>query len=93
MTCPTCNRQTEVVDTRSRKGEVLRRRQCSNRHRFSTLEKFVRHVKAPICEATGLRSYALSTVIVKQGRPMQCRHCNKWHLTPVEKTDTNFQQT
>jgi hypothetical protein len=30
---------------------------------------------------------------VKKGDPFRCEHCNAWHLTPVEKTDTSFQQT
>ena len=82
MICPICKKRTRVIDSRSRNGEVRRRRCCKKGHRFSTLEKFVQHIRNPICEATGLRSYALMTVVQKKGNPIPCDGCGKWHLTP-----------
>ena len=93
MTCPTCQTQTQVIDSRSRNGEVYRRRCCKNGHRFSTLEKFQQHIRNPVCEATGLRSYSIWTVIQKEGSPMQCSHCNAWHLTPAGEPAKPTQQT
>jgi hypothetical protein len=100
MTCPTCQTKTQVIDSRSRDGEVYRRRVCRNGHRFSTLERFVSNLAEPRCRVTDLRKYRSKDGIYHQitygkleGTPTFCEYCNAWHLTPVEKTDTNFQQT
>ena len=39
MRCPQCNTYTEVLETRTRLDNVVRRRYlCANMHRFTTLE-------------------------------------------------------
>lgn len=92
MTCPTCQKQTRVLDSRFRDGEVYRRRRCKNGHRFSTLERVV-----PQCD-TGLHGFGnlYHLRAAKKRRDGAWKEffceCGKWHLTPVEKTDKNFQQ-
>ena len=39
MNCPTCNKGTEVIDSRLIPNGVRRRRQCLNDHRFTTIEQ------------------------------------------------------
>lgn len=38
MKCPTCNAVTRILETRQTNPGVLRRRECFNLHRFSTVE-------------------------------------------------------
>ena len=90
MICPTCQSKTRTTDSRDRKpGQRWRRHLCPNGHKFSTLETVEKFIEQHICADTGLRRYALGTVVVKKGEPFKCEHCNAWHLTPVEKTDKN----
>ena len=99
MTCPTCQTKTQVIDSRSRDGEVYRRRCCKNGHRFSTLER-VEFILPERCRETRLHPFPSmeAAILAAKGdgswrNAFECRHCNAWHLTPVEKTDTSFQQT
>jgi len=39
MNCPTCNKGSEVIDSRLIPNGVRRRRQCLNGHRFTTIEQ------------------------------------------------------
>ncbi|MET1084828.1 MAG: hypothetical protein ABWY12_17555 [Burkholderiales bacterium] len=39
MNCPTCNKGSEVIDSRLIANGVRRRRQCLNDHRFTTIEQ------------------------------------------------------
>jgi hypothetical protein len=36
--CPECSGSTSVIETRLSNSRIRRRRQCVNRHRFTTLE-------------------------------------------------------
>lgn len=41
MTCPECNKYTEVLETRENPKGVRRRYMCANLHRFTTQEALV----------------------------------------------------
>ena len=99
MTCPTCQSQTRVLDSRSRNGEVWRRRCCKKGHKFSTLER-VELMMPERCRKTGLHpfpSLEAAAWAAKWDRPareaFECRHCKQWHLTPVTKPHRDLKQT
>lgn len=41
--CPTCGTPTQVTDSRALVGGIRRRRECANKHRFTTYE----HMRPP----------------------------------------------
>lgn len=93
MTCPTCHTKTRIIDSREKRpGQRWRRHLCQNNHKFSTLETFEKFLQQHICAATGLRSYALGTVVIKDGDPFKCEACGRWHLTPPKKTTIPTEQ-
>jgi hypothetical protein len=95
MTCPTCQSKTQVIDSRETSEGIRRRRVCEQGHRFSTLE----WLAASLCETGnyGFGSLGKARAAIKrrggEWRAHPCDYCDAWHLTPVEKTDTSFQQT
>lgn len=41
MKCPRCNAWAEVLETRTKEDNTVRRRyQCANLHRFTTIEQY-----------------------------------------------------
>lgn len=44
LKCPICSEATEVYDTRRASDMILRRRRCTNNHRFVSREVIVREV-------------------------------------------------
>lgn len=47
MKCPTCGAWSLVLDTRTKKEGMRRRRQCANGHRFATVEAVVPYGQRP----------------------------------------------
>jgi hypothetical protein len=100
MNCPTCQAETKVISTREFPDGIMRRRKCKNLHRFSTMETFQQQSRRRLCLATKLHCFETLTLASQAARNRggqwkftNCEHCGAWHLTPVVKTDTNFQQT
>ena len=88
MTCPTCNSQTRVIDSRAgNPGQTRRRHECKNRHRFSTIEMVVQSVDARVCAETGQFGYAneYRALVAKKNKSGAgayfCGYCSRWHLT------------
>lgn len=38
MKCPACHKPSTVIETRQKKQGVVRRRECINMHRFTSIE-------------------------------------------------------
>jgi transcriptional regulator NrdR family protein len=88
MTCPTCQTQTRVIDSRAGvPGETRRRHECKNGHRFTTIETVVNYIDARVCAETGLFGYAneyralTAKANKKNASAYFCGHCERWHLT------------
>lgn len=46
--CPTCGKPTHVTDSRALVGGIRRRRECANKHRFTTYELMRPASSAPL---------------------------------------------
>jgi hypothetical protein len=103
MTCPTCQSQSEVVDTRKHQINSIRRiRRCENGHRFATDERLaeIQPRFRERCPVTGLHAHkdifaAQNRAIYgpRGGEPELCAHCGKYHLTQNGKFNKPKKQT